>query len=182
MPPRAMRARCGNDRYCKCSVTLHVQIVVYRSVNIHQCRGRPPGRPGDFVTQNHIAAGNHIYFPSENLKIVSIFSGPSRAPAPTWIFETSTINYNLNLSTKNTRGFRHGYWFWDVNPLLLPQRRTEWVGSHDCSRTGHELAAAASPLTCRRAPWPGRGGRPLPGSSAAPRDPRCRQSRRRSCR
>ena len=37
-------------------------------------------------------------------------------------------------------------------------------------------------ITYRRAPCPERGGRSRTGSSAAPRDPRCRQSRRRSCR
>ena len=37
-------------------------------------------------------------------------------------------------------------------------------------------------ITCRRAPCPGRGGRPRTGSSAAARDPQCRWSRQRSCR
>ena len=37
-------------------------------------------------------------------------------------------------------------------------------------------------ITYRRVPCSGRGGRPQTGSSSALRDPRCRRSRRRSCR
>ena len=46
----------------------------------------------------------------------------------------------------------------------------------------NELPAAARRITCRRAPCPERGGRSRTGSSAAPRDPRCRWSHQRSCR
>ena len=50
------------------------------------------------------------------------------------------------------------------------------------AQTEHALPVAASPLTCRRAPWPGRDDRPRPGTPAAARGPRCRRSRRRPCR
>ena len=43
-------------------------------------------------------------------------------------------------------------------------------------------ASPIGSLTYRTVPWRGRGGRPRSGSSAAPRGPRCRWSRRRSCR
>ena len=48
--------------------------------------------------------------------------------------------------------------------------------------SGTSLSAATRRITSRRAPCPERGGRSRTGSSAAPRDPRCRRSRQRSCR
>ena len=61
-----------------------------------------------------------------------------------------------------------------------PVERGQWCGHH--RRSEGRITCRRCRLTYRRAPCPGRDGRPRTGSSAAPRDPRCRQSRRRSCR
>ena len=46
----------------------------------------------------------------------------------------------------------------------------------------NESAVGPCRLTCRRVRSPGRGDRPRTGSSAVPRDPRCRRFRQRPCR
>ena len=53
-----------------------------------------------------------------------------------------------------------------------------------CKKSGmpENPASPIGSLTYRTVPWRGRGGRPRSGSSAAPRGPRCKWSRRRSCR
>ena len=56
----------------------------------------------------------------------------------------------------------------------VPQRKKSGMPENPASPIGS--------LTYRTVPWRGRGGRPRSGSSAAPRGPRCRWSRRRSCR
>ena len=57
-------------------------------------------------------------------------------------------------------------------------------GPSKCKKPGMPdfPASPIGSLTYRTVPWRGRGGRPRSGSSAAPRGPRCRWSRRRSCR
>ena len=57
-------------------------------------------------------------------------------------------------------------------------------GPSKCKKPGmpENPASPIGSLTYRTVPWRGRGGRPRSGSSAAPRGPRCRWSRRRSCR
>ena len=56
----------------------------------------------------------------------------------------------------------------------VPQRKKPGMPDFPASPIGS--------LTYRTVPWRGRGGRPRSGSSAAPRGPRCRWFRRRSCR
>ena len=56
----------------------------------------------------------------------------------------------------------------------VPQRKKPGMPENPASPIGS--------LTYRTVPWRGRGGRPRSGSSAAPRGPQCRWSRRRSCR
>ena len=64
-----------------------------------------------------------------------------------------------------------------------PQKRyrAERTGN-DTHHTDQALSAATRRITSRRAPCPERDGRSRTGSSAVLRDPRCRQSRQRSCR
>ena len=60
-------------------------------------------------------------------------------------------------------------------PSMAPQKRKK-------SGMPENPASPIGYFTYRTVPWRGRGGRPRSGSSAAPRGPRCRWSRRRSCR
>ena len=50
------------------------------------------------------------------------------------------------------------------------------------TKVRNESAVGPCRLTCRRVRSPGRGDRPRTGSSAVPRDPRCRWFRQRPCR
>ena len=63
---------------------------------------------------------------------------------------------------------------YNVPSTAVPQRKKPGMPDFPASPIGS--------LTYRTVPWRGRGGRPRSGSSAAPRGPRCRWSRRRSCR
>ena len=86
-----------------------------------------------------------------------------------------------------------GHCLFNIGPHFPPVRRREGTarplqravdGPSKCKKPGMPdfPASPIGSLTYRTVPWRGRGGRPRSGSSAAPRDPRCRWSRRRSCR
>ena len=99
-----------------------------------------------------------------------------------------------------TSGFRPprndklgGHCLFNIGPHFPPVRRREGTarplqravdGPSKCKKPGmpENPASPIGSLTYRTVPWRGRGGRPRSGSSAAPRGPRCRWSRRRSCR
>ena len=63
-------------------------------------------------------------------------------------------------------------------PYNVPSMAPQNAKNRGCRKIRHPRSG----LTYRTVPWRGRGGRPRSGSSAAPRDPQCRWSRRRSCR
>ena len=63
-------------------------------------------------------------------------------------------------------------------PYNMPSMAPQNAKNRGCRIFRHPRSG----LTYRTVPWRGRGGRPRSGSSAAPRGPRCRWFRRRSCR
>ena len=64
-------------------------------------------------------------------------------------------------------------------PVTIPSG-TQW--RNDNRPASARTVGGHCPLTCRRAPCSGQGGRPRTGSSSAARDHRCRRSHRQSCR
>ena len=115
------------------------------SFSYSHCIPHVGGGPLDapVILQRKIALRQAIfyYFPTENLKIVPIFNGPSRTPAPTRMFVYCTTNYNLKLHcsccralniavisvwrTHSPWGLSHKLQFWLSAFVSKPAKRTK---------------------------------------------------------